>query len=307
MAMMKAARVHEWDGAIFIDEIPIPEPAGDQVLIRVRASSANPVDWKAWAGYIRQYLSLPLTLGWDAAGEVVALGSDVTDDTIKVGDKVVVKPASNGFAQYLAVPASKVALQAASLDDQGSAVLPTAGLTAWQGLFDHGGLQAGQKVLIQGAAGGVGHFAVQLAKWKGAYVIGTGSAGNEAFIRDLGADEFINYATTRVEDVVQDADLVLDTVGGDTLTGSYAAAKPGGIVVSIAGAHSKELAEARGVRTAGFSATATREELNAINAAVDAGHVKPVISAVYRLDQVQQVLEEVKRGHTRAKIAIQIP
>jgi NADPH:quinone reductase-like Zn-dependent oxidoreductase len=207
----------------------------------------------------------------------------------------------------VALSEQNVAPKPKTLDFQGAATLPTAALTAWQALLDHGGLQAGQKVLIHGAAGGVGHFAVQIARWKGAHVIGTGSTGSETFVRGLGADEFINYRTTRFEDVVQDADIVFDTVGGETLERSYAAAKSGGIVVSIAGRHNEEAAKARGVRTAGFSATATRAQLDALTEAVDAGKIKPTISAVFPLEQANEALEQNKQGHTRGKLVISVP
>ncbi len=304
---MKAARIHEWGGDLILDEIPVPVPKDDQILIRVRASSINPVDWKAQAGYMQQYLSLPLTLGWEAAGDVVALGAAAAASGLKIGDAVYAKSNSNGFAEFVAVPAINAAPKPASLDYGQAATLPVAALTAWQGLFDHAGLQAGQKVLIHGAAGGVGHFGVQLAKWRGAYVIGTGSAGNEAFIRQVGADQFIDYRTTRFEDVVQDADVVFDTVGGETLERSYAAARSGGIVVTVAGRPSPEAAQARGVRAAGVGATATREQLDVLTAAVEAGQVKPTVSAVYPLAQAGEALAKNKEGHTRGKMVITVP
>lgn len=304
---MRATRIHEWGGDLVLDVIPVPVPKDDQILIRVRASSINPVDWKAQAGYMQQYLSLPLTLGWEAAGDVVALGAGAAASGLKVGDAVYAKSNSNGFAEFVAVPAINAAPKPASLDYGQAATLPVAALTAWQGLFDHAGLQAGQKVLIHGAAGGVGHFGVQLAKWRGAYVIGTGSAGNEAFIRQVGADQFIDYRTTRFEDVVQDADVVFDTVGGETLERSYAAARSGGIVVTVAGRPSPEAAQARGVRAAGVGATATREQLDALTAAVEAGHIKPTVSAVYPLAQAGEALAKNKEGHTRGKMVITVP
>ncbi len=303
---MRAARVHEWGETnnVFVDDVPLPEAKPGQILIRVRASSINPVDWKAQLGYMRQWLQLPLILGWEAAGDVAALGEGVTG--FAVGDAVYAKPGPGSFAQYVAVSTETVAPKPKSLDYQGAATLPVAALTAWQALFDYGGLQAGQKVLIQGAAGGVGHFSVQLAKWKGAYVVGTGSAENEAFVRGLGADEYVNYRTTHFEDVVKDADVVFDTVGGETLDRSYAAAKQGGIVVTVAGQPNTEKAAARGVRAMGFSATGKRAELDALTALVDAGRVKPTISAVYTLDQTAEALAKNREGHTRGKIVLEI-
>ena len=307
MAIMKAAQIHEWNEPVQVDDIPVPEPQSDEVLIRVHAAGLNPIDWKVQAGYMQQFLSLPRIMGWELAGEIVALGDAAGASGLKIGDAVYAKTSTEAFAQFVAVETNNVAPKPKSVDYETAAALPAAALTAWQALFDHGGLLAGQKVLIHGAAGGVGHFAVQLARWKGATVIGTGSAENEVFVRGLGADDYINYRTTRFEDVVQDADVVFDTVGGETFERSYAAAKSGGIVVTIAARPSPEQGQARGVRTAAFSATGTRAQLDALTQLVDAGTVKATISAVYPLDQVQAAIDKIKEGHTRGKIILQIP
>lgn len=304
MATMKAAVLHEFGGEVSIDNIPVPEPKSGEVLIRVRAAGVNPVDWKFAAGYMQDWYSVPRILGWEVAGEVVEVGEGVTD--LKIGDAVFSRTSMHGFAEYVAVEAKHVALKPHSLTMEEAAGLPVAGATAWQGLFDHGGLERGQKVLVQGAAGGVGHLVVQLAKWKGAYVIGTGSAGSEAFIRSLGADEFINYRTTRFEEVVQDADLVFDTVGGETLVRSYAAAKPGGFVVSITEEADEAAAAARGVRTVAFGAEESREGLEALAEVADAGKLKVHVSGVYPLEQAGHVLQEGQKGHTRGKIMLQM-
>ena len=307
MATMKAARIHEWGGSenVHVDEVPVPEPKSGEVLIHVHASSVNPVDWKAQLGYMHQFLQLPFTFGWDASGEVAALGDGTDSSGLKVGDAVYAKSRGGAFAQYLALSTDTVALKPQALSHDQAATIPTAALTAYQALFDHGGLQAGQKVLIQGASGGVGHFAVQLARWKGAFVIGTGSAANESFVRSLGADQYIDYHTTKFEDVVQDADLVFDTVGGDTLERSFAAAKPGGIVVTIAGRPAADASQS--VRSASFSATGTHAQLDQMTQLIDQGFVKPTISVVYSLDQAREALDKNREGHTRGKIVLEIP
>lgn len=305
---MKAARIHAWGGpeVVQIEDTPVPEPKQDEVLIRVRAASVNPVDWATVQGYMKSFVSLPFTLGSDAAGDVVRVGSGVTH--VSDGDAVYASTGGGSFAEFVTVAGKNVARKPTSLDYVAAAAVPVVAQTAWQALFAVGQLTAGQKVLIHAAAGGVGHVAVQLAKWKGAYVIGTASAKNEEFVRGLGADEFIDYQTTRFEDVVQDADLVLVTVGGDTLDRSYAAVKPGGMVVTITGQPSEDKAKARGARTARAAGrNSNRAELEEITRLIDAGVVRPTVSAVYPLDRIREVLDAIATHHTRGKIVVTIP
>jgi len=308
MASMKAARVHAWGGSevVQIEDIPVPEPKQDEILIRVRAASVNPVDWVTVQGYLKSFMSLPVALGSDAAGEVVTVGKSVTD--ISVGDAVYAPTGGGSFAQYVAVAGKNVSRKPTSLDYTAAAAVPVVAQTAWQALFAAGQLRAEQKVLIHAAAGGVGHIAVQLAKWKGAYVIGTASAENADFVRGLGADQVIDYHSTRFEDVVQDADVILVTVSGDTLDRSYDAAKPGGIVVSVVGPPSEEKARARGVRTARAAGrNSNRTELDEITRLIDAGVVKPTVSAVYPLEQIREALDAIATHHTRGKIVVTVP
>jgi NADPH:quinone reductase-like Zn-dependent oxidoreductase len=312
MATMKAVRVHEWGGldAVRIEEAPIPEPKSDEILIRVRASSVNPVDWKVTQGSLKQLYSLPFTLGWDAAGDVVAIGNGITETDLSIGDAVYALPRGGAYAQFAAVAAERVAPKPASLDYLQAAVLPTAALTAWRALFDQGHLEAGQKVLVLGAAGGTGSFAVQLAKWKGAYVIGTASAANRDLVIELGADEYIDYHTTRFEDIVQDADIVCDTAGGENLPRSYLAAKPGGLVITIprqANHPATEQAAERGVRLENITTQPRRDHFDQLTDLVDRGYVKPIVSAVYPLDEIMQAFAQNQTGHTRGKIAIEVP
>jgi NADPH:quinone reductase-like Zn-dependent oxidoreductase len=201
------------------EDTPRPAPAAGEVLIKIRAAAVNPADWKIRAGYAKDFLKykLPFIPGWDASGVIEEVGAGAA--RLKKGDEVYTRPditRDGSYAEYIIVRESEVALKPKSLDHVHAAAIPLAALTAWQALFDAGGLTAGQRVLIHAAAGGVGSFAVQLARWKGAHVIGTASARNQQFLRELGADETIDYNAGRFEDVVRDVDVVLDAMGGET-------------------------------------------------------------------------------------------
>jgi NADPH:quinone reductase-like Zn-dependent oxidoreductase len=182
--------------------------------------------------------------------------------------------------------------------------VPLAALTAWQAFFDHAKLSAGHTVLIHGAAGGVGVFAVQLAHWAGAHVIATASPRNHDFLRELGADEIIDYTSVRFEDVVHGADIVLDTIGGDTQERSWSVLKKGGVLVAIATPPSTEQAQAYGVRCVWFIVEPSREQLIQIGKLIDAGQVKPIIDTVFPLAQAREAYEQGKKGHTRGKIVL---
>src|SRR5579864_2585188 len=236
MATMKAVRIHTYGGpeVLRYEDAPRPVPAAGEVLIKIHAAAVNPVDWKVRAGHLKDMLKyqLPLIPGWDAAGVIEDVGAGVA--RLKHGDEVYTRPdimRDGTYAEYIAVREAEVALKPKSLDHVHAAAIPLAALTAWQALFDAGGLSAGQRVLIHAAAGGVGSFAVQFAKWKGAHVIGTASARNAELVRSFGADQFIDYRSTRFDDVVKDADVVFDTVGGDTQERSWKVLKKGGILV----------------------------------------------------------------------------
>jgi len=184
--------------------------------------------------------------------------------------------------------------------------VPVGATTAWRTLFDHGGLASGQRVLIQGAAGGVGLFAVQLAKWKGAQVIGTASTANLDFVRELGADMVVDYTTTPVESVIQDVDLVLDGVGAQTLSSSLAVLKPGGTLISIAGPPAQEQARARGVRATMIRSQPSRELLQTFTRLIDEGRIKVTAGKTFPLSEVQQAHEYSRSGHGRGRIVLQI-
>jgi NADPH:quinone reductase-like Zn-dependent oxidoreductase len=302
--IMLAARIHEFGGpeALRLEEAPTPEPNAGEVRIRVRASAVNPADYKMRAGMMGN-LPLPFTLGLDFSGEVEAVGPGVTK--WKKGDAVF-GTAPGSFAEYRVSPQDQLARRPDGLDPVKAAALPVGALTAWKALFDTAQLKAGQKVLIHGGAGGVGAFAVQLAKDKGAYVIATASARNQAFLKDLGADEAIDYGKARFEEVVKDADVVFDTRGGDTQARSYQVLKPGGILVSIVQPPSQEEARKRGVRAMLVVNSMNPDALERIGKMVAEGKLRAEIDSVIPLTEIRQGLERVQGGHVRGKIVVTV-
>ncbi len=305
---MKAVRIHAFGGpeVLQIDEVETPTPQAGEVLVKVAAASVNPVDWKVRAGYLQAVFnqSFPIPLGEDFAGVVAAVGADVTD--VKVGDEVygsisVVRGGS--YAEYLIAAANDYAAKPSSLNFVEAASLGVAALTAWQA-FDTAGLSAGQKVLIHAAAGGVGSMAVQLAKARGAYVIGTASARNAEFVKGLGADEVIDYATTKFEDVVKDADMVFDLMGGDTQARSYGVLKRGGWLVSAAQPPNAEQLAAHGLNGQMVGMRPDRAQFDQLTALIEAGKVKPIIETVLPLAEIAKAHELSQTGRTRGKIIL---
>jgi NADPH:quinone reductase-like Zn-dependent oxidoreductase len=308
---MKAVRMHGYGGpeVLKYEDAPRPEAAEGEVLIKIHAAAVNPVDWKIRAGYMRGFRDypLPFILGWDFSGVIEQVGPGVTG--WKAGDEVYGRPdiGRNGaYAEYIAVRASEIQHKPKTLDHVHSAAIPLAALTAWQAIFGAGQLQAGQKILIHAAAGGVGTFAVQLAKWKGAYVIGTASTRNHALLRQLGADELIDYTTTRFEDVVKDVDVVLDAMAGETRERSWQVLKKGGILVSILGQPSAEKAKEYGVRPAGIFVQPNPVELKDLANLVDNGKLRPVIEAVLPLAEAARAHEMNQTEHTVGKIVLRV-
>jgi NADPH:quinone reductase-like Zn-dependent oxidoreductase len=311
MATMKAVRVHEYGGpeVLKYEDAPKPTPAADEVLIRVHAAGVNPVDWKVRAGHAKGRLNykMPFIPGWDVSGVIEAAGSAAK--RLKVGDEVYSRPdiARDGsYAEYMVVRESEVALKPKSIDHLTAAAIPLASLTAWQALFDAAKLAPGQTVLIHGAAGGVGTFAVQFAKLKGARVIATASKKNHEFLRSLGADEVIDYTTTKFEDVVHNVDAVVDTITGETADRSWQVIKKGGVYVSILAPPSHEKAAAHGVRAEHVFVQAKTDQLDEIGKLVDAGKVKAVIEKVFPLTEVRAAQESNATGHTRGKIVLRV-
>ena len=308
---MKAVRIHQYGGAetLSLEDIQRPTPGPDELLIKVHAASVNPFDWKARQGYFQQFipLTLPLTLGWDVSGTVEATGPAVTQ--FKRGDEVftrldIVK--GGGYAEYTLAKASDAALKPKSVDHVHAAGIPVAGVTAWQALFDTAQLRAGQRVLIHAAAGGVGAFAAQFAKAKGAYVIATASGKNQAFLRELGVDQAIDYEKTRFEDVVRDVDVVLDTLGGEVQERSLKVLKPGGILVALAAPPNAEQAARHGVSAVFFESHPGSADLVEIARLVDSGRVKTVVDTVLPLAEARRAQELSAHGHARGKIILKV-
>jgi NADPH:quinone reductase-like Zn-dependent oxidoreductase len=309
---MKAMRIHAYGGPEVLhheEEVPMPRLQPDDILIRVRAAAVNPVDWKIREGYLQGFLNhqLPLILGWDVSGEVVKVGSEATG--FKVGDEVYARPdieRDGSYAEFIAVRASEAARKPAALDHVHAAAVPLTALTAWQSLVDAAQLQAGQTVLIHAAAGGVGSLAVQLAKARGARVFATASAVNTGLVAELGADQFIDYSKTRFEEVVKDADVVLDTIGGDTQERSWQVLKPGGILVSVVSPPSEATAAARGVRGAFVFIHPSGQQLSEIAQLIDDGRMKPIIHTVLPLSEARQAHAISQSGHARGKIVLHV-
>ena len=308
---MTAVRIHNYGGpeVLKYEAAPRPQPGKGEVLIRVNAAGVNPIDWKVRAGYMKDFIphSFPLILGWDVSGVIEEVGAIVS--RLKKGDEVYSLPdptRDGAYAEYIVVRESEVALKPNALHHVRAAAVPLATLTAWQALFGTAQLQPRQRVLIHGAAGGVGHFAVQLAKWKGAHVIGTASAKNHEMLYKLGADELIDYTTQRFEDITRNIDVVLDTIGGDTQERSWQVLKKGGILVSFVQSPSENKAKERGVRGIRLGARSNGQELAAIAKIIDAGKLAPVIDRILPLSEVRRAHELSQSGHTRGKMVLRV-
>ncbi len=311
MKTMKAVCIYSYGGpeVLVYEDAPRPHPGPGEVLVKIHAAGINPVDWKIREGHLKEMLhhTFPLVLGWDLSGVVESLGAETS--RLKVGDAVFSRPdiARDGaYAEFIVVKESELALKPKSIDHIHAAALPLVALTAWQTLFDAAGLSAGQRVLIHAASGGVGHIAVQLAKEKGAHVIGTAAAKNHVFLRKLKVDQMIDYDTERFEDVVKPVDVVLDTIGGDTQARSWKVLKPGGILVSIASPPDAKVAAEHGVRQAFVFTQPNAAQLAEIAQLVDAEKLKVIVETILALSDATRGQELSERGHTRGKIVLRV-
>lgn len=307
--MMKAVRMYSYGGpeVLVYEDAPRPQPKTGEVLVRVYAAAVNSLDWKIRSGQMQGLFDfqLPLILGSDVAGIVEAVGPDVT--TLQVGQEVyglADRSGSGSYAEYAVGHQEGLAPKPQTLDYIAAASVPAVALTAWQALFDKGNLSVGQTVLVHGAAGGVGIFAVQLAKWKGAHVVATASASTVDMVRNLGADEVIDYKATPFEQVVSGVDMVLDILGGDTRERSWGVLKPSGILVSTvppppASVESRWRGEMVMVQP-------NAAQLKAIAGLLDAGEIRTVVERVLPLSQTRQALELNEGGHTHGKIVLQV-
>ena len=305
---MKAVHIHKLGGpdVLRFEDVPRPEPGAHEVLVRVHAAGVNPADWKIREGLLGK-VALPAIMGFDFSGEIEALGPEVTK--FRVGEAVFgsVADESGSYAEYALAPVSQIIEKPSALDHIQAAAIPVPAMTAWQALFDTAKLQAGQKVLVHGAAGGVGGFAVQFAKWKGAYVFGTASGSNAQLVRSLGVDQIIDYRSTRFEDVVRDADVVFDTIGGETQERSWKVLKKGGVLVSIVQPPSEKTAVAHGVRGLFMAVDSKRtNELRQIAELVASGRVKVNVETILPLREARKAQELSQSGHARGKIVLAV-
>src|SRR5437667_5896615 len=307
--MMKAVGAHEYGGpeVLKYEEVSRPEPKENEALVRVIASGVNPADPLTLSGkYAREFgTHLPLIPGYDIAGIIEKTGIKVTK--LKVGDAIYGYPTfGGGWAKYVTVREGEVAAKPASLSFTEAAAVPMGALTAWQALVDVAQLRAGQTILIHGGSGGVGSFAVQLAKARGARVIATASTANQDLLKQLGADVAIDYTKTRFEEIAKDVDAVLDPLGKDTLARSYDVVKKGGIVMSLVARPDRAKLEKRRIRGAAISVHPDAIDLTEIARLIDAGKIKPIVTHVLPLSEAIQAQQQAATHHTRGKVVLRI-
>jgi NADPH:quinone reductase-like Zn-dependent oxidoreductase len=306
---MKAVVAHEYGGpeVLKYEDVPLPESKDDEILVRVIASGVNPADPLILNGkYAREFgTHLPLILGYDMAGVVVKTGANVTK--LKVGDPVYAYLLwGGGWAEYCISNESESAIKPKSLSFTEAASVPLAALTAWQALVDMGKIQSGQTVLIHGGSGGVGSFAIQIAKARGARVIATASTANQDLLKQLGADVAIDYTKQKFEEIVHDVDLVLDPIGRDTLARSYGVVKKGGIVVTLVSRCDEAELKKHEIRGASLSSHPDSAELSEITKLIDDGKIKPIVSQVLPLTDAAKADAQAATHHTRGKIVLRI-
>jgi NADPH:quinone reductase-like Zn-dependent oxidoreductase len=307
--MMKAVVAHEYGGpeVLKFEDVSRPEPKENEALVRVIASGVNPADPLTLSGkYAREFgTHLPLIPGYDIAGIVEKTGAKVTK--LKAGDAVYGYPTfGGGWAEYVTVKEFEVTAKPASLNFAEAAAAPMGALTAWQALVDVAKLHPGQTILIHGASGGVGSFAVQIAKARGARVIATASTANQDILKQLGVDVAIDYTNTKFEDVAKDVDAVLDPVGKETLARSYGVVKNGGIVMSLVARPDPVELGKRGIRGAAISVHPDAEDLAEIAHLIDAGKIKPIVTQVLPLSEAIAAQRQAATHHTRGKIVLRV-
>ena len=291
-------------------EVERPAPRANEILIKVRAAGLNPTDWKhrTTGGFLGEP---PFVLGWDVSGVVEAVGVGVA--RFKAGDEVfgmLSYPWGHGsHAEYVAAPARAFVHKPAAVDHVQAGALPLVALTAWQALVENADVQPGQRVMVHAAAGGVGHVAVQIAKARGAHVIGTASAGKHDFLRELGVDEAIDYRETDFAEAVKDVDVVLDTLGGETGLKSLRVLRPGGVVVSIVPIGKDDFyeeAERLGVRAVRMLVDADRADMEAIAELVEAGKLRATIAGAFPLAESAEAHRLGGTGRTAGKLVLTV-
>jgi NADPH:quinone reductase-like Zn-dependent oxidoreductase len=308
---MKAIVIHEYGGpeVLKYEDVPQPKPKQDELLIRVIAAGVNPVDGMIRAGMLDKegHRAFPIVLGGDISGVVEKVGSKITK--FKSADPVfayVSLDNSGGYAQYALVTEREAAPKPKSLTYVEAAAVPIVALTAWQALIDTAKLKAGQTVLIHGGSGGVGSFAIQIAKARGAKVIATASTANQDLLKQLGADVAIDYTKQNFEDSAKDVDVVLDSIGKDTLARSYGVVKKGGIIVSLVARPDPAELEKHGIRGEAFSVDPNSDELGEIGKLIDEKKISVIVSQTFPLSEARKAQEQVATGHTRGKIVLKV-
>lgn len=309
---MRAAQISKYGGqdAMTTNEAPKPAPGPGQVLVQVHAAGVNPFDWKVREGFMQQWapLTFPATLGGDCSGVIAELGEGVTDFTI--GQEVFGEANSvsgNGsFAEFAPVPVKTLAPKPQSLSFEQAAALPLASASAYLAIIETLNVQSGQRVLIHGGAGGIGSFAIQIAKHLGAYVAATAKAADAEYVQSLGADEVIDYQTEQFDQKLHDFDAAFDTVGGETYSRSFGVLKSGGHIASMVEKVNSELAEKHGVTAHYISSEATSDRLQRVSALLEKGALTIHIDKTFPLDQTAEALEYVKNGQHKGKVVITV-
>lgn len=314
--IMKAVALKGFGGVENLVEvdIPVPEPSDNEVLIEVKAIGINPIDVKTRKGKgLAEMLKDfdPLIPGWDVSGKVVRIGKQVT--SFRRGDEVfgMVNFPGHGmtYAEYVVAPASHLALRPKCISHEEAAAASLAALTAWQILKYKAGIRNGSAVLIHAAAGGVGHYAIQMAKYLGASVVGTASSENRDFILDLGITRHINYRVDQFEDILQDIDFVLDTIGGDYIDRSLEVLRPGGTIIAIPSDASADVAEkaaAKGMKGFKFRVSSNGDDMVEIAGLLEKGLVRSVVSRIFSFKEIREAHQHIESGRTRGKIVVRL-
>ena len=311
---MKAIVLRDFGGVenLVKAEVPVPDISDNEVLVKVKAFSVNPVDIKTRLGKgvaSRLKDHPPMILGWDFSGIILDTGNSVK--LFKKADEVfgLIKFPEPGrtYAEYVVAAETELALKPPNISHEEAAAAPLAAMTAWQILKDRVAIKPGYNVLIHSAAGGVGHYAVQMSKFLGAYVIGTSSSANRDFVMDLGASELVDYEKERFEHVVNDIDFVLDTRGGEYIDRSLEVLKPGGIIISIPSGASesvREKAEARGFKGEPFSVRPNGKNMKEIADLLEQGIIRSFVSKIYDFEDIQSAHRQIETGRTKGKIIV---
>ena len=309
--MMKAVAVHEYGGpeVLKYEDVPRPEPKDNEILVRVIAAGVNPVDGMIRSGMFAKHekAAFPMVPGADIAGIVEKTGSKVTK--FKPGDPVYAYLSlknGGGYAEYTIATETELSPKPKSLTFVEAAGVPLAALTAWQALIDAAKLSAGQTVLIHGGSGGVGSFGIQMAKARGAKVFATASTPNQELLKQLGADVAIDYTKQKFEDVAKDVDVVMDSVGKDTLARSYGVVKKGGFIATLVSRLDQAELDKRGIRGASISVKPDANELAEITKLIDERKIKPIVSLVLPLSDAAKAQEQAATFHTRGKIVLKV-